>query len=307
MLQPIRRTCCLSDRVQVQRADAADTLSRRRFVQSIVSGLAVATVGCKGRSHRNDPAQTTIALPGRHSVVADHFVIMCDVQLDWTNPLIAELNELRDDVAESLQLVPSSQPVVVYLFSDERQFADYMRTTWPDLPYRRAWFFGNPYELAVYTFWGDRVQEDLRHEFTHGVLHGALKEVPLWIDEGLAEYFEISGRPGVVRPATSKRLSEALANGWRPNMERLEQITDVRKMSQSDYEESWAWAHYMLHSGTESKAILLSWLQELATRANPELLSNRLKREGLASPDRFASYVAGLNTFGIGSPPPVGV
>ena len=259
MLQPIRRTCCLSDRVQVQRADAADTLSRRRFVQSIVSGLAVATVGCKGRSHRNDPAQTTIALPGRHSVVADHFVIMCDVQLDWTNPLIAELNELRDDVAESLQLVPSSQPVVVYLFSDERQFADYMRTTWPDLPYRRAWFFGNPYELAVYTFWGDRVQEDLRHEFT------------------------------------------------RPNMERLEQITDVRKMSQSDYEESWAWAHYMLHSGTESKAILLSWLQELATRANPELLSNRLKREGLASPDRFASYVAGLNTFGIGSPPPVGV
>lgn len=282
---------------------ADDSRSRRWFLQALMAGLTSTVAGCKSRGKRPDVAETAVALPGRHSVVADHFVIMCDNSLDWDNPLIAELNELRGDVAETLQLTPSNQPVVVYLFADERRFADYMRTTWPDLPYRRAWFFGNPYELAVYTYWGDRVQEDLRHEFTHGVLHGALETVPLWIDEGLAEYFEISGRPGVVRPATSKRLSMALVNGWQPNMERLEGITDVRNMTQSDYEESWAWVHYMLHSGPESKAILLSWLQELATRANPELLSNRLQREGLASADRFASYVTAMNTFGIGSHP----
>lgn len=274
--------------------------SRRRFLQSLPAGFAALAAGCHGRGKRPEVPESTVALPGRHSIVADNFVIQCDMRLDWNNPLIAELNELRADVAETLSLIPSNQPVVVYLFSDERRFADYMRETWPDLPYRRAWFFGNPYELAVYTYWGERVKEDLRHEFTHGVLHGALTNVPLWIDEGLAEYFEISGHPGVVRPVTAKRLSEALGNGWRPDMERLEQLTDVRKMSQSDYEESWAWVHYLLHSSPQSKSILVSWLQELATRANPELLSNRLRREGLGTPDRFASYVVSLNTFGVG-------
>ena len=40
--------------------------------------------------------------------------------------------------------------------------------------------FQNERELAV----------DLRHETTHAVLHGLLPMVPLWLDEGLAEYFE---------------------------------------------------------------------------------------------------------------------
>ena len=27
----------------------------------------------------------------------------------------------------------------------------------------------------MYTWWGDRIQEDLRHEFTHGLLHACLE------------------------------------------------------------------------------------------------------------------------------------
>ena len=43
----------------------------------------------------------------------------------------------------------------------------------------------------VYTYWGNRIQQDLRHELTHAILHSVLKDVPLWLDEGLAEYFEV--------------------------------------------------------------------------------------------------------------------
>ena len=46
-------------------------------------------------------------------------------------------------------------------------------------------------DLLVYTYWGDRIQQDLRHELTHALLHSVLKDVPLWLDEGLAEYFEL--------------------------------------------------------------------------------------------------------------------
>ena len=51
--------------------------------------------------------------------------------------------------------------------------------------------FGGEEDLLVYTYWGDRIQQDLRHELTHALLHSVLKDVPLWLDEGLAEYFEM--------------------------------------------------------------------------------------------------------------------
>src|SRR5947209_8380306 len=46
-------------------------------------------------------------------------------------------------------------------------------------------------ELPVYTFNGDHIRQDLRHELTHALLHSVLKDVPLWLDEGLAEFFEL--------------------------------------------------------------------------------------------------------------------
>ena len=49
--------------------------------------------------------------------------------------------------------------------------------------------------LTVYAYWGDRVAEDLRHEVTHGYLHTMVPHVPLWLDEGLAQLADTSGRP----------------------------------------------------------------------------------------------------------------
>ena len=50
---------------------------------------------------------------------------------------------------------------------------------------------GGPRDLLVYTFWSDHLRQDLRHELTHALLNGVTKEVPLWLDEGLAEYYEL--------------------------------------------------------------------------------------------------------------------
>ncbi|GIT30210.1 MAG: hypothetical protein Ct9H300mP1_22560 [Planctomycetaceae bacterium] len=65
--------------------------------------------------------------------------------------------------------------------------------------------------------------EDLRHEFTHGVLHSSLKRVPLWLDEGLAEYFEVVGpKPGGVNteyptgwPRRLPTAGNRTWNGWK--------------------------------------------------------------------------------------------
>ena len=78
-----------------------------------------------------------------------------------------------------------------------KESINFMVSKYPKLPSRRAFFVaqtrgvGRSEDLLIYTYWGERVQQDLRHELTHALLHSVLKDVPLWLDEGLAEYYEL--------------------------------------------------------------------------------------------------------------------
>ena len=68
---------------------------------------------------------------------------------------------------------------------------EYLTRNFPSVPSRRAFFLETDTRLAVYAHWSDRVAEDLRHEVAHGYLHSVVPGLPLWLDEGLAEYFEV--------------------------------------------------------------------------------------------------------------------
>lgn len=236
-----------------------------------------------------------LPLPARHSVQADQLVILSEFRLDYDHPFIRDLIKLRTEVGETLQLDLDGPPVVVYLFANEEKYYDYLKSSYPELPPRRAYFIGTSHELAVYTYWGDRIQEDLRHEFTHGLLHADLRIVPLWLDEGIAEYFEVvARRPGTINSNSVQQLSKALQNGWRPDLDRLETLEDVSEMKQADYQESWAWVHFMLHSSPLTKETLLTYLQDLRIDANPGQLSERLAKTGIATSNRMGVYIASL-------------
>src|SRR5207244_8187865 len=137
--------------------------------------------------------------------------------------------------------------IQVYLFEDRDKYDRFMKIRYPDLPKRRAFFVAQPRtvgggdELLVYTFWGDRMRQDLRHELTHALLHSVLKDVPLWLDEGLAEFFEV---PSVSDGVNLQHLEQLrLGGSTRPNLARLEQLSEVESMTPADYREAWAWAH----------------------------------------------------------------
>lgn len=260
----------------------------------IGAALFVATValltGCQ-------TPQRPVTRPARHSIRSDQLLVLSDFRLAKDHPLIQDLIALRGRVAETLDLPMQRDDVVVYLFSTERDYYQYLDSAYPGLPHRRAYFVGTPHELAVYTYWGDRLQEDLRHEYTHGLLHASLKNVPLWIDEGLAEYFEVVGpRPGTINTEYAHRLSDSLANGWRPDMKRLERFDEFLQMQRIDYQEAWSWAHYMLHTTPEAKQVLLSYLKDLRTTSHPHPLSERLQQVDPQFAARFLAYLASLNT-----------
>ncbi len=241
----------------------------------------------------------TLTRPERYEVRSEQLFVMSDFRLPQDHPLILDLVELRKQVAHSLDLPLEGEPVVVYLFQDEPEYRSFLEATYPDLPPRRAYFVGTPKELAVYTFWGDRIQEDLRHEFTHGLLHASIHEVPLWIDEGLAEYFEVAGsQPGEVNTQYVTQLTTAFSNDWRPNLERLESLTDFSQMQRIDYQESWAWVHFMLHSTPDAREALLAYIADLRSGSVDVPLSERLQENHPQVIDRFTNYVASLQGLG---------
>ena len=242
-------------------------------------------------------AQQARGLPNRHAVRGQQVLLLADQEIPREQEVLAELGQIRSRVTAELGISPGEREVVVYLFADQDRYANYMRATHPNLPARRAFFIGTPKELAVYAHWGDHVMVDLRHEYTHGLLHAAIGHVPLWLDEGLAEYFEVGGATsGSVNPEHLNRLANAAGQGWRPDLKRLERLEEVGEMRREDYQEAWAWVYYLLHEAPGGREMLAEYLNELRRGESPVLLSSRL---GANLPDvesQVARYVVRLGT-----------
>jgi hypothetical protein len=157
-----------------------------------------------------------------------------------------------------------------------------MKAKYPDLPERRAFFVAQPRtvggadDLLVYTYWGDKVQQDLRHELTHAMLHSVLKDVPLWLDEGLAEYFE---QPAEWKGVNYRHLEQLRGQAFKLELARLEQLNQVKDMKPGEYREAWGWVHWMLQADPAARDVLLGYLQQLRTNPNPGPLGARLASE----------------------------
>lgn len=245
-----------------------------------------------------EAAATTPGLPSRQSFRVSQFVFLSDFEVKRNAPLFRELAHLRDQVFKELQLPPSNNLVQVYLFEDREKYERFMQLKYPDLPKRRAFFVAQPKrlggaeDLLVYTYWGDRIQQDLRHELTHALLHSGLKDVPLWLDEGLAEYFEIPPGANGLNAQHLEQLRRP--TGGKLDLARLEQLTEVQQMTPAEYREAWAWVHLMLRSTPQARQVLISYLHELRTNPRPGPLRPRLATVFLSLDGALDTHLANL-------------
>lgn len=207
---------------------------------------------------------TSNEMPGRNAIVREQLVVLSDFELPHQHRLLEELVAQRYDLAVKLGLPTSDEPIHVYLFDDPKRYLAFTRARFPEVSPRRAFFVESDTRLAVYAQWGDRVAEDLRHEVAHGYLHAVVPNIPLWLDEGLAEYFEVPrGHNGLNRPHVDELLKATADGVWRPDMARLEQLRSINDMRQIDYAEAWAWVHLLLETTPDRGAILRTQLQTL--------------------------------------------
>jgi hypothetical protein len=234
--------------------------------------------------------------PVKFSLRVSQFVFLSDFEVQKNLPIFRELANLREQVYKELQLPGSTTIVQVFLFEDKERYERFMQLKYPDLPKRRAFFVAQPRrlggteDLLVYTYWGDRIQQDLRHELTHALLHCVLRDVPLWLDEGLAEFFEVPpGWNGV-----NFQHLEQLRGKSKFDLDRLEQLSDVQQMNPAEYREAWAWTHLMLRSTPQARQALVSYLQDLRSNSRPGPLRPRLERTFLTLDAALERHLAGL-------------
>lgn len=288
---PRRLIDCVTDQSCASIASYATSSTKRSYLVT-VAGMLCLCCAMLGSSGCSFVKRDQTGLPKKYKVNVEQLQIRSDIKISKSDPLFEELTALREEITELLELPTPNRPVIVHLFKDEERYAAYMQKQHPNLPARRAFFIGSPTELAVYAHWGPSMAEDLRHEYTHGVLHASLHTVPLWLDEGIAEYYETRVRDSKRRhPEHCPKLAIAISNGWTPDLHRLEQIESVSEMHREDYQEAWAWVHYLVHECPDGRGLLVDYCETLSVSNRAPRFAERVYQSVPAADVRLASYI----------------
>lgn len=204
------------------------------------------------------------------------FRVMATFSLDGHQPLLEELQRLDDELSQIVPRPDAPQPIYLILFHDEPTYRGYLQQYFAGIPYRRAMFIQGSAPGWVFAYLNSRYATDLRHETTHALLHGRLPRVPLWLDEGLAEYFEV---PAASRSHANPYLAATRRSSWLgqvPVLADLEQLDDTQLMRQADYRAAWSWVHFLLHGPPAARRVLGEYLADLRHDPAATMLHERL-------------------------------
>jgi len=249
-------------------------------------GLVAAGLVCLGR-----PSAVGAAEGWTDARVAGPFVCRANFPLaGLDNGLFRELAQLQDDLVRALGIRPATEPIELYLFRDAASHRAYVSHYFPRVPYRRALYIKSAGPGMVFAHRGEQFEVDLRHECTHALIHAALPMVPLWLDEGIAEYFEL---PSQQRAFDNRHLAStrwAVRFGMVPHLTTLERKGDLSQMGGTEYRNAWAWVHFMLHGPPEARDELVHFLADIQGGTPPGWLGERLERRLPGVDRRFVAH-----------------
>ncbi len=235
------------------------TLLRRRWLSGC--GLIACVVGL-GPAGARTVGAIEPAPKWPIEISSGAFRIHADAELERQKETIAELNRLSDDVVEMLRIERPQSTVHIVLFGSADEYHRYLQHYFPTVPNRRALFIQQRGTPMLFAYQHADMATDLRHETVHALLNDSEGQLPLWLDEGLAEYFEV---PRTDRWSGHAHLTTLRENVDSPvlSLDQLEQLDDVAQMTGEHYRHSWAWVHFLLHRRKNIRQMLLQQLAEL--------------------------------------------
>lgn len=240
--------------------------SRRQFLAA--AGMTACTLATPPRAHAAPRWVDQRAL--------GPFTLRSTFPLGPHQAVLGDLPELEIELRRVLALRPCSAPVQVELLANKQQHREYLAQRYPSAPYRRALYVKQNNQATVFAYLSDELGTDLRHECTHALLHADLPMVPLWLDEGLAEYFEAPPAQRAFDHEHTKTLMWDLRFGRVEDLPGLEAKRDITEMDLRDYRSAWAWTHFLLHGPRAAAVELWGYLSDIRKGQPPGVMSQRL-------------------------------
>lgn len=158
-----------------------------------------------------------------------------------------ELSRLHIRLQRELGARPLSRPTKVYVYAQADHYVSAVRKLGIEPGGRPAIFVKRNGETYIFTYSHGDYLQTLRHEFTHAVLHDSFSTPPLWLDEGLAEYYEAADDSG--RQAAYERLlATQLRIVWKPSPDRMARWRNMEDMRMLEYAEAWSWVKLFMQS-----------------------------------------------------------
>ena len=243
------------------------------------------------RPDRADGVELSWLAPFRVPVLqateASPFLFLAEEPLAEAQAIRSHLLALGQRLQADLGVALPATVVRIYIFDSRARYRRYLRAKHPNLAprgrTRQAVFLLRDGQPHIFCVRGEKLVRDLRHELVHVVLNGSLRGLPIWLDEGLAEYYE-TGDPLGRHHDHLSWLQSQRRRGWSPNLARLEALTDFREMGQAEYAESWLWAHWLLHGSGDHARLLRDYLDGLRFELVDPPIGVRLANAGVSPP-----------------------
>lgn len=218
-----------------------------------------------------------------------HFRLATDVSRAWLEARAQELEAFRAELPRALPFrgAFAIRPPQVCLFATEEGFSRVVARSYPEYRGHTAFYIfryddGDEANPARWNWWvatwkrtdDGGTRRELFHELTHIYVNYYLKLPPLWLDEGLAEYFETAEplRSGGVEVTGMNRvdlgpLQAAIGRGALVPLKTLVALgpRDLPRWTDLHYNEAWSFVHFLRHGrGGAYRATFDAFLLDVA-------------------------------------------
>lgn len=201
----------------------------------------------------------------------DNISLFAESRID-SREVWSQLDQVQRELQDALGVKTSDEPIQVFVFRTHRNYLNSLVRRLPQARFRSAIYFRDGEVSQVFVWQSRSMLVDLRHEMVHVLLHQYLPFLPLWLDEGLAEYFEETPE----KRLSSFRMTEIQLKakvGITPSLNSLEKIPSADQMNSDDYRDSWAWACLLLNESEESRNLLRRYFAEIHRGEAPAAVS----------------------------------
>jgi tetratricopeptide (TPR) repeat protein len=223
-----------------------------------------------------------------------------------TRHIAADLERLRDALAQLSPGVKLSSPAPTYLFvfKNGSSFRPYQRI-YDGKPVESGGYFLSTHLANYVTINGDRRGDQratIYHEYLHYVLRNQYASLPLWLHEGLAEYystFEVAGDEAKIGLPIVEHVAWLRQNPLIP-LASLFAVGETSKEYNEGsrrgafYAESWALVHYLISGNPERRRQASEYLRLAQAGAPPgQIFRQAFGADPVALERELRTYVQG--------------